>query len=135
MVEATDFANRDDPAEFRPLNSPAAGRVLVERKVSTRPGVLVALYCCGATPSRRTLSGPASRFHDALGSVLTTDKEVNRSFSAGVLVLVRSGSGPTPRFAAVCARFQAAEEGQVRRRLNLVAEPLNRWTRSQGCHR
>jgi len=57
------------------------------------------------------------------------------SASAGVLVLVRSGSGPTPRFAAVCARFQAAEEGQVRRRLNLVAEPLNRWTRSQGCHR
>jgi len=40
MVEATDFANRDDPAEFRPLNSPAAGRVLVERKVSTRPVVV-----------------------------------------------------------------------------------------------
>ena len=29
MVEATDFANRDDPAEFRPLNSPAMGRILV----------------------------------------------------------------------------------------------------------
>src|SRR5438093_13614489 len=40
MVEATDFANRDDPAEFRPLNSPAVGRVLVERKVSTRPVVV-----------------------------------------------------------------------------------------------
>src|SRR5213594_2230916 len=40
MVEATDFANRDDPAEFRPLNPPAVGRVLVERKVSTRPVVV-----------------------------------------------------------------------------------------------
>ena len=57
------------------------------------------------------------------------------SASVGVVVLVRSSSGPILRFAAVCARLQAAEEGQVRRRLNLVAEPLNRWTRSQGCHR
>src|SRR5881628_3644524 len=40
MVEATDFANRDDPAEFRPLNPPAVGRVLVKRKVSTRPVVV-----------------------------------------------------------------------------------------------
>ena len=35
MVEATDFANRDDLAEFRPLNSAAVGRILVEREVST----------------------------------------------------------------------------------------------------
>src|SRR5437867_1196170 len=40
MVEATDFANRDDPAEFRPLNSPAVRRILVEREVSTRPVVV-----------------------------------------------------------------------------------------------
>src|SRR2546428_5480103 len=40
MVEATDFANRDDPAEFRPLNWPAVGRILVEREVSTRPVVV-----------------------------------------------------------------------------------------------
>ena len=40
MVEAANFANRDDPAEFRPLNSPAVGRVLIERKVSTRPVVV-----------------------------------------------------------------------------------------------
>ena len=40
MVEATDFANREDPAEFRPLNSPAVGRILVEREVSTRPVVV-----------------------------------------------------------------------------------------------
>src|SRR2546427_2140829 len=35
MVEATDFANRDDLAEFRPLNWAAVGRILVEREVST----------------------------------------------------------------------------------------------------
>ena len=33
MVEATDFANRDDPAEFRLLNWPTVGRILVERQV------------------------------------------------------------------------------------------------------
>jgi hypothetical protein len=31
MVEATDFANRDDPAEVRLLNWPTVGRILVER--------------------------------------------------------------------------------------------------------
>ncbi len=31
MVEASDFANRDDLAEFRPLNWAAVGRILVER--------------------------------------------------------------------------------------------------------
>ena len=36
MVEATDFANRDDLAEFRPLNWAAVRRILVEREVSTR---------------------------------------------------------------------------------------------------
>jgi len=40
MVEATDFANRDDLAEFRPLNWAAMGRILVEREVSTRPVVV-----------------------------------------------------------------------------------------------
>jgi len=40
MVEATDFANRDDLAEFRPLNWPAVGRILFEREVSTRPVVV-----------------------------------------------------------------------------------------------
>src|SRR6267143_2662476 len=40
MVEATDFANRDDPAEFRPLNWPAVGCILVEREVSARPVVV-----------------------------------------------------------------------------------------------
>ena len=40
MVEATDFANRDDLAEFRPLNWPAVGRILVERQVSARPVVV-----------------------------------------------------------------------------------------------
>ena len=33
MVEATDFANRDDLAEFRPLNWAAVRRILVEREV------------------------------------------------------------------------------------------------------
>jgi len=36
MVEATDFANRDDLAEFRPLNCAAVWRILFEREVSTR---------------------------------------------------------------------------------------------------
>ena len=36
MVEATDFANRDDPADFRLLNWPAVGRILVERQVRAR---------------------------------------------------------------------------------------------------
>src|SRR5438034_10130314 len=40
MVEATDFANRDDPAEFRLLNWPAVGCILVEREVSKRPVVV-----------------------------------------------------------------------------------------------
>src|SRR5207245_4445517 len=40
MVEATDFPNREDPAEFRPLNSPAVGGILFEREVSTGPVVV-----------------------------------------------------------------------------------------------
>ena len=36
MVEATDFANRDDLAEFRLFNRAAVRRILVEREVSTR---------------------------------------------------------------------------------------------------
>jgi len=48
MVEAANFANRDDPAEFRPLNSPAVGRVLIERKVSTRPVVVRKVASQGA---------------------------------------------------------------------------------------
>ena len=48
MVEATDFPNRDDSAEFRPLNSPALGRILVEREVSTRPVVVREVASQGA---------------------------------------------------------------------------------------
>ena len=48
MVEATDFPNRDDSAEFRPLNSPAVGRILVEREVSTRPVVVREVASQGA---------------------------------------------------------------------------------------
>src|SRR5207247_9579286 len=48
MVEATDFANRDDLAEFRPLNSAAVGRILVEREVSTRPVVVREVASQGA---------------------------------------------------------------------------------------
>jgi hypothetical protein len=40
MVEATHFANRGHPAEFRRLNWPAVGRILVERHVSARPVVV-----------------------------------------------------------------------------------------------
>ena len=39
-MQATDLGNRDDPAEFRPLNSSAVGRILVKRKVSTRPVIV-----------------------------------------------------------------------------------------------
>src|SRR2546422_6759456 len=48
MVEATDFANRDDLAEFRPLNWSAVGRILVEREVSTRPVVVREVASQGA---------------------------------------------------------------------------------------
>jgi len=48
MVEATDFANRDDPAEFRPLNWPAVGSILGEREVSTRPVVVREVTSQGA---------------------------------------------------------------------------------------
>ena len=48
MVQATDFANRDDPAEFRPLNWPAVGCILVEREVSTRPVVVREVASQGA---------------------------------------------------------------------------------------
>jgi hypothetical protein len=48
MVEATDLANRDDLAEFRPLNWAAVGRILVEREVSTRPVVVREVASQGA---------------------------------------------------------------------------------------
>src|SRR5437870_13045420 len=48
MVEATDFANRDDLAEFRPLNWAAVGRILFEREVSTRPVVVHEVASQGA---------------------------------------------------------------------------------------
>ena len=40
MVQATDFANRNDAAEFPPLNWPAVGCILVERMVSARPVIV-----------------------------------------------------------------------------------------------
>lgn len=40
MVEAADFAERKDPAEFLLLNWPAVGRILVERQVSAGPVVV-----------------------------------------------------------------------------------------------
>ena len=36
MMQAADFGNRDDLAEFRRLNWPSVGCILVERKVSAR---------------------------------------------------------------------------------------------------
>ena len=49
MVEATDFANRDDPPEFRPLNWPGVGRILVERQVSARLVVVRKVASQGTT--------------------------------------------------------------------------------------
>ena len=48
MVEATDLANRDGLAEFRPFNRAAVGRILVERQVSTRPVVVREVASQGA---------------------------------------------------------------------------------------
>src|SRR5439155_20957223 len=48
MMQATDFANRDDSAEFRPLNWPAVGCILVEREVSTRPVIVREVASQGA---------------------------------------------------------------------------------------
>ena len=36
MMQTADFGNRDDPAEFRRLNWPSVGCVLVKREVSAR---------------------------------------------------------------------------------------------------
>src|SRR5436309_15870845 len=48
MMEATDFGNRDDRAEFRRLNWAAVGRILVEREVSTCPVVVREVASQGA---------------------------------------------------------------------------------------
>jgi len=40
MVQATDFANREDPTECGPLNWPAVWCILVEREVSARPVIV-----------------------------------------------------------------------------------------------
>jgi hypothetical protein len=40
MVEATDFANRDDPAEFLLLDWSAVGSIPAQRQVSARPVVV-----------------------------------------------------------------------------------------------
>ena len=40
MVQAPDFANREDPTECGPLNWPAVWCILVEREVSTRPVIV-----------------------------------------------------------------------------------------------
>src|SRR5207237_10592004 len=48
MVEAPDFANPDDLAEFRPVNWADVGRILVEREVSTRPVVVREVASQGA---------------------------------------------------------------------------------------
>jgi hypothetical protein len=40
MVQATDFANRDDPTECGPLNRSPVRCILVEREVSARPVVV-----------------------------------------------------------------------------------------------
>ena len=48
MMEATDFGNRDDRAEFRRLNWAAVGRILVEREMSTRPVVVREVATQGA---------------------------------------------------------------------------------------
>ena len=39
-VQATDFANREDPTECGPLNWPAVWCILVEREVSARPVIV-----------------------------------------------------------------------------------------------
>src|SRR5881409_1488725 len=40
MMQAADFGNRDDPAEFRSLSCPAVWCILVEREVSARPVIV-----------------------------------------------------------------------------------------------
>ena len=40
MMQAAPFGSRDDCAEFRRLNGPSVGGLLVERKVSTRAVVV-----------------------------------------------------------------------------------------------
>ena len=40
MMQAADFGNRDDRAEFWRLNWPSVGCILVERKVSAHPVIV-----------------------------------------------------------------------------------------------
>ena len=77
MVEATDFANRDDRAEFRPLNWPAVGRILGERKVSTRPMVVREVASQGAAQV------PFAK-HDYVIQTLAPDR-ADESLREGVL--------------------------------------------------
>ena len=67
MVEATDFANRDNPAEFRLLNWPAVGRILVERQMRAS-AVIVREVCVqrrqtcsvGGSPTGATARRPVA---------------------------------------------------------------------------
>jgi hypothetical protein len=40
MMQATDFGERDDRADFRRLNRPSVGCIFVEREVSARPVIV-----------------------------------------------------------------------------------------------
>ena len=40
MMQATDLANLDDPAELRPLDWPCVGCIFVEREVGSRPVIV-----------------------------------------------------------------------------------------------
>ena len=49
MMQAADFGNRGDRAEFRRLNRASVGRILVEREVSARPVIVREVAGQGAT--------------------------------------------------------------------------------------
>ena len=49
MMQAADFGNRGDRAEFRRRNWASVGRILVEREVSARPVIVREVAGQGAT--------------------------------------------------------------------------------------
>jgi len=105
MVEATDFANRDDPAEFRPLNWPAVGRILGEREVSARPVVVREVVGQGAAQV------PFAEDEDVIQTL--TPNRADEAFREGVLpwAVRRRHDFPPP---VTTAKRQRPKEFQLR---------------------
>src|SRR5206468_10446454 len=104
MVEATDLANRDDPAEFRPLNWSAVGRILVERHPARALGVQLRVLKA-RTPSEIEAAFAAMSSQRA-GGVLVLRDAVFRAQRAQIVALAAK-----TRLPAVYGLREEAEAG------------------------